>query len=70
MGGNYKNEIAVSSCLEIDAATYKEKQIKSMKQARILAGCVAFQGKVVVSGGSVDFYDLNILNTVEAYCNV
>ena len=42
-----------------------------MKDARILAGCVTFQGKMVVSGGNEDVYDhLNNLNTVEAYCNV
>ena len=42
-----------------------------MNDARILAGCVAFQGKMVVSGGNVNIYDhSNNLNTVEAYCNV
>ena len=71
VGGHYKNEIALRTCLEIDTASCNEKLIKSMKDARILAGCVAFLGKVVVSGGNVDVYDhLNNLNTVEAYCNV
>ena len=72
VGGHYKNEKAVNSCFEIDTASCKDKPIKRMNEARILAGCVAFQGKVVVSGGcdtdiNNNFYNLN---TVEAYCNV
>ena len=71
VGGYLKNKIALNCCFEIDTASCKEKSIKRMNEARILAGCVAFQGKVVVSGGNVDVYDhLNNLNTVEAYCNV
>ena len=49
-----------------------ETLIKRMNKARILAGCVAFQGKKVVSGRcdadiNGHFYNLN---TVETYCNI
>ena len=65
IGGHYKNNIAVNSRFEIDTTSCKSKPIKRMNEAIISAGCVSFQGKMVVSGGSVDFYRrLNNLNTV------
>ena len=71
LGGHFKNKRAVNCCFEIDTVSCKDKPIKRINEARISAGCVAFQGKVVVSGGNVDINDhLNNLNSVEAYCNV
>ena len=67
-----ENWNALNSCLEYDVKGNEWRETAAMNEARYIAACTVFQGKIVVSGGCFeDFRGLDIiLNTVEVYDHV
>ena len=57
-GGRYSHSDVIDTCLQFDAEGHSWKQISKMNEARSSAACIAFQGKIQVSGGWTNFMDI------------
>ena len=70
MGGRLRGE-EIGSCLKLDAKSANWRETARMSEARRWADCAAFQGRIVVTGGSRGS-DLRggSLDSVEAYDHV
>ena len=69
IGGLLENE-ETSSCLGFDAKSCEWREVARMREARFYAGCCAFQGRVVASGGQHRGEEERMLNSVEVYDHV
>ena len=61
----FKNLKATNSCLQFDTIEENWKTKAHMNKARVSAACIAFQEKIVVSGGKSDYEHAS--NSVESY---
>ena len=64
-----KDKRTTNRCFRFDTDTFGTKSIAKMLEAREFAASCAFQGKVVVSGGS-STHRFGNLRTCEAYCHI
>ena len=67
IGGYNATAGCCNSCLRFDTNDNKWKEVAKMKQARALAACAVFEGRIVVSGGCESTRVRGNLKTVEAY---
>ena len=64
IGGN-KDGVKTSSCLQFDTIDYSWKEVAKVNEARSNAACAVFEGRIVVSGGWNNNW--NVLSSVESY---
>ena len=70
IGGCDERLVANSLCAELDINKCRREKIKNINEARQLSACTTFEGRVIVSGGYVNYDDDDYLNTVEVYDHV
>ena len=69
IGGNYKHENYLNTCLKYDVKINKWCSIANMNERRSELACSVFHGKVVISGGFsyTNWRDYGSLKSVESY---
>ena len=66
VGGHIQTP-ATSSCLQFDTNKFEWKEVSRLNEARADAACAAFEGRIVVSGGTNPKNNPTQSNTAESY---